>query len=181
MSKRTRNNRGLVIVYTGSGKGKTTAALGMAVRAVGHGQKVLIIQFIKGTWLSGELKIIKKLPNIKVITTGKGFVKILKDQKSFSEHRKAAQVAFNRAKIAIRSSKYQLIILDEINYAVKGKLIKVRDVLGLIKMKLPVIHLVLTGNYASPKVIQKADLVTEMKEIKHPLHKGIKAQKGIDY
>jgi len=172
----------LVIVYTGSGKGKTTAAIGMAVRAAGYNQKSIIIQFIKGTWKTGETQSLKKPSSqIEIISAGQGFVKILNDHKPFSEHLQAAQAALKLARQAVRSPKYHIVILDEINYAVKGGLISVKDVLDLIKRKLPSTHLVLTGNYASPRIIQKADLVTEMKEIKHPFHKGIKAKKGIDY
>ncbi|PIS42355.1 MAG: cob(I)yrinic acid a,c-diamide adenosyltransferase [Candidatus Kerfeldbacteria bacterium CG08_land_8_20_14_0_20_40_16] len=181
MSRKT-ENKGLVIVYTGSGKGKTTAAIGMAVRAAGYNQKSIIIQFIKGTWKSGEGQSLKKLyPQIEIIPAGKGFVKILNDREPFKNHLQAAQAALKLARQAVRSHKYQIVVLDEINYAVKGNLVLVKDVLDLIKMKLPSIHLVLTGNYASPRLIQKADLVTEMKEIKHPFQKGIKAQEGIDY
>lgn len=179
---RKTKSQGLVIVYTGAGKGKTTAALGMALRAAGHKQRVIIIQFIKGSWKSGEFEALKKFyPQIEIIPKGKGFVKILGDRKPFQEHVEKAQEALKLAKKAVQSKKYQLVILDEINYAVKGNLIPFKEILNLIRMKSPTVHLVLTGNFASPKIIQKADLVTEMKEIKHPFHKGIKAQKGIDY
>lgn len=182
MSKKTSNNRGLVIVYTGGGKGKTTAAVGMAVRAAGYGKKSIIIQFIKGTWKTGEGKSLKKLRSqIEIVPAGKGFVGIIDDNKAFKEHLEAAQEALKISKKAIKSGKYQLVILDEVNYAVKGNLIRVKDVLDLIKNKPAKLHLVLTGNHASPKVIQKADLVTEMKAIKHPFGKGIKAQRGIDF
>lgn len=174
--------RGLVIVYTGGGKGKTTAALGLALRAVGYKKKVKIIQFIKGTWRSGELESLRRLyPQIEVVLAGKGFVKIQNDKRPFREHLQAAQEALRLAQKTVRSKKYDVVILDEINYAVKGNLISIKDVLNLIKTKPSSVHLVLTGNFASPQVIKKADLVTEMKEIKHPVHKGIKAQKGIDY
>ena len=182
MYKNKSKQHGLVIVYTGGGKGKTTAALGMALRAAGHSQKVLIIQFIKGSFLSGEVKSIKKLsPLVKIVTVGKGFVKIRGDKRPFAEHVRAAQVAVKLAKQAFSSKKYQLVILDEINYAIKGNLIAVKDALNLIKIKPSSVHLVLTGNFASSKIIQKADLVTEMKEIKSPFYQGIRAQEGIDY
>lgn len=182
MAKKTTNNRGLVIVYTGKGKGKTTAALGMAVRAAGYKLKTIIIQFIKGPWKSGEIESLKKLyPLIKIIPSGAGFVKILNDRKPFQTHVQTAQKALKLAQGALRSKKYQLVILDEINYAVKGNLVRLRDVLELIHLKPTNTHLVLTGNFASKKVIQKADLVTEMKEVKHPFNKGIKAQRGVDY
>lgn len=182
MFKKTRNNRGLIIVYTGSGKGKTTASLGLALRAAGHNLKVLIIQFLKGSWPSGEVRSLKKLfPQIEIKPAGKGFVKILNDKKPFQQHVQAAQAAFALAKESLKSKKYQVIILDEINYALKGNLIQEKDVLNLIREKPPLVHLVLTGNFASKKIIKKADLVTEMKEIKHPFLKGVKAKIGIDY
>lgn len=183
MSKKTSSNRrGLVIVYTGSGKGKTTAACGLALRAAGHKQKVLIIQFIKGTWPSGELKSLKKLASqIEIVPAGKGFIKILNDKRPFQQHVQAARAALTLARKSLKSKKYQVIILDEINYAIKGNLISLKEVLELIELKPSSVHLVLTGNFASPRIIQKADLVTEMKEIKHLFPKGIKAQKGIDY
>jgi cob(I)alamin adenosyltransferase len=182
MPKKIPGIKGLVIVYTGSGKGKTTAALGIALRAAGYKKKVLIIQFIKGSWETGEIHSIKRLaPEIELIRIGEGFVGIIDDQKEFQEHVRAAEKALKIAQRAVMSKKYSVVILDEINYAVKGKLITVQGVLGLIKKKDPKLHLVLTGNFAKPEVIKKADLVTEMKEIKHPFQKGIKAQRGIDY
>ncbi|MFA6272223.1 MAG: cob(I)yrinic acid a,c-diamide adenosyltransferase [Patescibacteria group bacterium] len=182
MSKKVQGTKGLVIVYTGSGKGKTTAALGIALRAAGYKKKVLIIQFIKGSWETGEIKSIKRLaPEIELIRMGEGFVGIIDDQKEFQEHVQAAEQALKIAQKAITSKKYSVVILDEINYAVKGKLIKQQDVLDLMNKKEEKLHLVLTGNFAGPKLIAQADLVTEMKAIKHPFSKGIKAQRGIDY
>ncbi|MBU0613080.1 cob(I)yrinic acid a,c-diamide adenosyltransferase [Patescibacteria group bacterium] len=182
MVKKAQGTKGLVIVYTGGGKGKTTAALGIALRAAGYKKKALIVQFIKGSWETGEINSLRRLsPEIELVRIGKGFVGIIDDKKSFSDHVKAAQEALKVAEKAVVSKKYSVVILDEINYAVKGKLISVQDVLSLIKSKNPRLHLVLTGNFASQKVIEKADLVTEMKEIKHPFSKGIKAQRGIDY
>ena len=182
MEKKVQKTKGIVIVYTGGGKGKTTAALGLALRAAGYKKKALIIQFIKGSWETGEMNSIRRLsPEIELVRIGKGFVGILDDKESFEDHVSAAQEALEIAKKAVLSKKYSVVILDEINYAAEGKLIKIQDILDLIKNKDPKLHLVLTGNHASPKVIAKADLVTEMKEIKHPFRKGIKAQKGIDY
>ncbi|MFA6391567.1 MAG: cob(I)yrinic acid a,c-diamide adenosyltransferase [Patescibacteria group bacterium] len=182
MPKKPQGTKGLVIVYTGSGKGKTTAALGIALRAAGYKKKVLIVQFIKGSWDTGEINSIRRLsPEIELVRMGEGFVGIIDDQKEFKEHVLAAKRALAIARKAVISKKYSVVILDEINYAVKGKLIKQQDVLDLIKMKNEKLHLVLTGNFAGPKVIAKADLVTEMKAVKHPYQKGIKAQRGIDY
>jgi len=176
------DNTGLVIVYTGSGKGKTTAALGMALRALGHGFKVAMIQFIKGSWYYGELKSSSRLePDFELVAAGKGFVGIIDDNKPIEDHVNAAREALRISKEKITSAKYDIIILDEINYAVNLKLISVNDVLELIKLKPKKTTLVLTGNHASEKVIKAADLVTEMKEIKHPYRQGRKAKRGIDF
>ncbi len=173
---------GLVIVYTGKGKGKTTAALGMALRAVGHDRKICMIQFIKGSWHYGEMTSSKLLePQFELVAVGKGFVGILDDKSPREEHVKIAREAIQISREKIQSKKYDIIILDEINYAVNLGLVEVNDVLDLIKIKPLTLHLVLTGNYASDEIINAADLVTEMKEIKHPFQVGIKAKKGIDY
>jgi len=173
---------GLVIVYTGKGKGKTTAALGMALRAVGYNYKICMIQFIKGSWHSGELDSIKRLePEFELVVTGKGFVGIIDDTSSKEEHQEVAQEALRVSKEKIQSKKYKIVILDEVNYAVNLDLIKMEDVLDLIRSKPEDLNLVLTGNYAKSEIIEVADLVTEMKEIKHPFKSGIKAKKGIDF
>jgi len=173
---------GLVIVYTGKGKGKTTAALGMALRAVGHNHKVCMIQFIKGSWHYGEMASSKLLePQFELVAVGKGFVGILDDKSPREEHVKIALEAVRISREKIQSKKYDVIILDEINYAVNLGLIEINDVLDLIKIKPTNLNLVLTGNYANDKIINVADLVTEMKEVKHPFQVGIKAKKGIDY
>ena len=174
--------KGLVIVYTGGGKGKTTAALGMALRAVGHNQKICIIQFIKGSWHYGELNSLKRLePEVELITMGKGFVGIIDDKSPREEHEKIAKEGIKISKEKIQSKKYDTIILDEVNYAVNLGLIELNDVLDLIKTKPSELNLVLTGNHAKPEIIEAADLVTEMREIKHPFKSGIKAKKGIDF
>ena len=173
---------GLVIVYTGGGKGKTTAALGMAVRAVGYGHKVCMIQFIKGSWHYGEMDSSKKLaPEFELVAIGKGFVGILDDKSPKEDHEKYAEEAIKMCKDKILSEKYDLIILDEINYAVNLGLINIKSVMDLIKLKPKKLDLVLTGNHAKEEVLKLADLVTEMKEIKHPFQSGIKAKKGIDF
>jgi cob(I)alamin adenosyltransferase len=175
-------NRGLVLIYTGKGKGKTTAALGIVLRAVGHGLKVLMIQFIKGEWYYGELSSSKRLiPEFEMIAAGKGFIGILDDDHDFQEHKQSALDALILAKEKISSNKYDIIILDEINYAINLKLISTKDVLELINVRPKETSIVLTGNYAPVEIINVADLVTEMKEIKHPYKHGIKAKKGIDY
>ena len=173
---------GLVIVYTGNGKGKTTAALGMALRAVGYNHKICLIQFIKGSWPYGEMTSIKRLePEVEFIVAGKGFVGIIDDKSPKEEHIKVAKEALKIAKEKIQSAKYDIVILDELNYAINLGLIPVNDVIQIIKSKPEKLNLVITGNHAKPEIIELADLVTEMKEVKHPFKSGIKAKKGIDF
>ncbi|NMJ86568.1 MAG: cob(I)yrinic acid a,c-diamide adenosyltransferase [Thaumarchaeota archaeon] len=173
---------GLVVIYTGKGKGKTTAALGMALRALGHGFKIVMVQFIKGEWFYGELSSSSMLePDFELVAAGKGFVGIIDDDKPIEDHVVAAKKALQISKEKIISMKYDIVILDEINYAVYLKLISTDDVLELIKIKPKDMTLVLTGNYASAEVIESADLVTEMREIKHPYKQGKKAKKGVDF
>lgn len=175
-------DRGLVIVYTGKGKGKTTAALGIVLRAVGHGHRVGMIQFIKGEWYYGELTSSKRLePEFEMIAAGKGFVGIMDDDHPLEDHQQAAKQALAIARERLTSGAYDVLILDEINYAVKLNLLSEQDILDLIASRPQKTSLVLTGNYAPDKVIQAADLVTEMREIKHPYQSGIKAKKGIDF
>ncbi|MDP8887807.1 MAG: cob(I)yrinic acid a,c-diamide adenosyltransferase [Thermoproteota archaeon] len=174
--------KGLVIVYTGKGKGKTTAALGIVLRAVGHGYKVGMIQFIKGEWYYGELTSSKRLePEFELIAAGRGFVGIIDDDHPIEEHEKAAKDAIEVAKQKIASGDYDIMILDEINYAVKLNLISQEDILDVIAAKPEKTSLVLTGNYVPKAVMDAADLVTEMREIKHPYQRGIKAKKGVDF
>ena len=173
---------GLTIVYTGKGKGKTTAALGIALRASGYDKKICMIQFIKGSWHYGEMDSSKRLePEFEMVTIGKGFVGIIDDKSPREDHEKIAKEAIKVSKEKIQSKKYDIVILDEINYAVNLGLISVNDVLDLIKTKPDNVDLVLTGNHVKNEIIEIADLVTEMKEIKHPFQKGIKAKKGIDF
>jgi cob(I)alamin adenosyltransferase len=176
------SERGLVIVYTGRGKGKTTAALGMVLRAVGHGMKVGMIQFIKGEWYYGELTSSRRLePEFEMIAAGKGFVGIIDDSHPVEDHQKAAKAAMALAMEKLSSGAYDILVLDEINYAAKLNLISEKDILALIAAKPSKTTLVLTGNYALESVVASADLVTEMKEIKHPYQQGIKAKKGVDF
>ena len=173
--------KGLIIVYTGDGKGKTTSALGMALRAVGWGSKVLVIQFIKA-WKTGEHKTIEQfLPNITIIPAGVGFVGIMGDKKPKADHAASAKSALELAHKEIMSTKWQMVILDEINGAIEGGLISISDVLTLLGSKPQNTTVVLTGRRAQPALIEKADLVTEMKKIKHPFDRGILAKKGVDF
>ncbi|NWF51581.1 MAG: cob(I)yrinic acid a,c-diamide adenosyltransferase [Nitrospirae bacterium] len=173
---------GLIVVLTGNGKGKTTSALGMALRAVGHGLKVCIIHFMKGDMYSGEIDGIKRLaPDIELYLTGKGFCGIYGNPYPYEEHRANAQEAIRLAKNKMLSGIYDILILDEINNAVKLKLVDLSQVLDLINKKPPLLHLILTGRDAHPEVIEKADTVSEIKEVKHAYRKKIEPQKGIDY
>ena len=179
--------RGLIILYTGNGKGKTTAALGMVLRALGQGWRVLVLQFFKGDWpvVFGELEMGKRLfPQLEILQVGKGFVKYMGDKKPFEEHVAAAQDALRIAREKITSGVYDLIVLDELIYAIDYagvQLVALDDVLSLLDAKPPSLHLVLTGRNAPQALIDRADLVTEMREIKHPWQQKIPAQAGIDY
>ena len=173
----------MIIIFTGNGKGKTTAALGQAFRSVGEGKKVLMIQFIKGPWKSGEDESAKILePDFKIIKTGLGFVGILGDKLPRAEHEKAAKEGLALAKKEIESGDWDMVILDEVNNAVSLGLLQEEDMLTLFEKvgKKPE-HLVLTGRDAPAEFIERADLVTEMKDIKHPYEKGIKAKRGLEY
>lgn len=174
-------NRGLIIVFTGDGKGKTTAAMGQALRAVGQGFRVLMLQFIKGTWDYGELKSIKRLdPDFKIMPLGKGFIRS-KSKLNQKEALENINQSWKQARKEIFSDKYDMVILDEINYVIDFGLLPVEELLALIDEKPEGQHIILTGRNAHKSIIEKADLVTEMVEIKHQFSKGIKAQKGIEF
>jgi len=176
MAKR---NRGLVQVYTGNGKGKTTAALGTAVRAAGHGLRVFIVFFMKGNYAYGEFSTLPQLPNVKI--AGFGLRCLIGRNKASPEEVEEARRALAAAREAMLSGSYDLLVLDEVNVAVYFKLISAEDVAQLIKDRPPEVELILTGRYADPKIIEMADLVTEMVKLKHPYDSGVKARKGIEY
>lgn len=174
--------RGLVIIFYGKGKGKTSAALGIALRAAGYNFRTLIYQFVKGNWQSGEGKAVEKyLSNIKIKPVGLGFVGILDDQLPKKEHIKKAKKAFGELKEEVKKETWDIVVLDEILGAIKKGLIEERKVIEFIKKKPAYLHLVLTGHDSPISLIELADTVTELKEIKHPFKEGILAQKGIDY
>lgn len=167
----------MIQVYTGCGKGKTTAALGLALRAAGAGLKVYIGQFIKGE-LYSELKALKKIRNIKVEQFGRGcFIK----RKVSEIDRELAKSGLEKIKVIIRKKKFNLIILDELNTALHLNLISLKEIVDLIKKAPKNIELVLTGRYAKSDIIRLADLVSEIKEIKHYYKKGVKARRGIEF
>jgi cob(I)alamin adenosyltransferase len=173
---------GIIVIFTGKGKGKTSAALGIVLRSVGHGHRVGMIQFIKGEWYYGELTSSKRLePEFDMVVSGRGFVGIIDDDLPLEEHQAAAKLAIEIARKKTSSGDYDIVILDEINYALRLKLITIEDTLDLLRYKARRTSIILTGNYAPPQLIELADMVTEMKEIKHPFKNGMKAMKGIDY
>ncbi len=177
----SKNKNGLILIYTGNGKGKTTAALGTAFRSIGYDWNVCIVQFVKGNWKYGEMESVKLIPNIELHQMGKGFCKIMGDNISESEHRSAAENALEFATEKMLSKKYELLILDEVFVAISTGILSEEKVIEFLKKKPDEMNLILTGRKATKKIIGIADLVTEMKEIKHPFKKNILAKKGIDY
>jgi len=190
----------VLIIVTGNGKGKTTSALGQALRVVGEGGKVVMYQFIKGPWKSGEDILISKIKSQKskikdkklfeglenfydfnIIKGGKGFVGILGDPYPRHVHIDAATETWDNATKAIESKKYQLVILDELNVALKLKLLKLTPVYNFLKKHKGIVNIMVTGRDAHNRLIVLADLVSEVKEIKHPFQKGIGARKGVEY
>ena len=171
--------QGLVQIFTGDGKGKTSAALGAVLRALGHGLKVYIVFFMKGDHPYGERNVLAKLPNIEMASFGhRGFV----DPANVKpEEKEQAKQALATARKAMLSGNYDLVVLDEVNVAVAFKLVELDEVIGLIDDKPPSVELILTGRKADTKLVQRADLVTEMLNIKHPYEEGVVAREGIDY
>ncbi|MGH9397192.1 MAG: cob(I)yrinic acid a,c-diamide adenosyltransferase [Terriglobia bacterium] len=174
--------KGLIMVHTGPGKGKTTAALGTAFRAVGQGMKVLMVQFIKGSWHYGELDTAKMLgaSRMEILPMGRGFVKV-GAEKPDPEDVHLVEEAWKFASEKIAGGNYDLVILDEINYAISYKMLDPEAVAQALRHKPEMVHVILTGRNAHPSIVELADLVTEMREVKHPYQKGILAQRGIEY
>jgi cob(I)alamin adenosyltransferase len=173
-------HKGLILLYTGDGKGKTTAALGQVLRAAGHGFKAAIVQFIKNMENTGEIKAAKKIfaEHLEIYPMGTGFTWNAKDRE---ELRRAAEQGWSLAREKIQSGKYRMVILDELTYALNYGLLDQNEVIAFLEQKPAKLHIIITGRDASEKLIALADLVTEMREIKHPYKKGIKAMKGIEY
>lgn len=177
-----KKRQGLVVVITGDGKGKTTSALGMALRACGHGMRVGIIQFMKGDMYAGEWDGVKMIDgDIELLATGMGFVGIGGNAFSFEEHRAAAQKALELVRTRMAEKRYDLMVLDEINNALKLGLLDLDQVLALLAARPSELHLVLTGRDADPAVMEMADTVSEVREIKHAFRRKIEPQPGIDY
>ena len=172
-------SQGLVQIFTGDGKGKTSAALGTILRALGHGLRVYIVYFMKGDYPYGERNVLSKLPNVNMASFG---FKTFTDPANVKpEEIEQAKQALAAAREAMLSGSYDMVVLDEVNVAVDWKLIELEEAIKLISDKPPNVELILTGRYADAKLIELADLVTEMKNIKHPYDKGVKARKGIEY
>jgi cob(I)alamin adenosyltransferase len=173
--------RGLIIVNTGPGKGKTTAAMGTALRAVGQGMKVLMLQFLKGSWHYGELDAVKAFgANFVMKQMGRGFVKVGGAQPD-PEDVRMVEEAWAEAEQAILSGEWDLVILDEINYAISYGMLDPAKVVATLKKKPEMAHVILTGRNAHPTIVELADTVTEMRQVKHAYEKGVMAQRGIEY
>lgn len=173
--------QGLLLINTGPGKGKTTAALGTAMRAAGNGMRVLILQFLKGSWHYGELDAAESLgPGFVLRQMGRGFVKV-GGAETDPEDIRLVQSAWDEARQAIYSGEWDLVVLDEINYAIGYGMLDPGIVAEALRNRPPMIHVILTGRNAHPLLVELADTVTEMREVKHGYQKGIEAQRGIEY
>lgn len=175
-------DKGLLIVYTGPGKGKTTCALGTAFRAVGQGFRVLMVQFIKGSWHYGELDAARMLgeDKLEIRPMGRGFVKV-GGAETDPEDIRLCEEAWQYGQVQIQSQKYELVILDEINYVISYGMLDAEKVVTALAARPERVNVICTGRNAHPKLVEAADLVTEMREVKHPYTQGILARRGIDY
>ena len=174
----TKNSDGIVIVYTGPGKGKTTAAFGMAFRALGRDMRVSIVQFIKGKWPTGERTYAETLPGIDMFVMGKGFTW---ESDDISQDKRAAQLAWEKSKELILGGEHPIVILDEITYAMNYGFIEEDDVAAILQDKPPQTTVVLTGRNAPEQILDIADLVSNIEAVKHPYQKGRAALIGVDY
>ncbi|MFB3814304.1 MAG: cob(I)yrinic acid a,c-diamide adenosyltransferase [Terriglobales bacterium] len=173
--------RGLIIVNTGPGKGKTTAAMGTALRAVGQGLRVLMLQFLKGSWHYGELDAVKAFGEKFVMKQmGRGFVKVGGAEPA-PEDIRMVEEAWAEAEKAVLGGQWDLVILDEINYAISYGMLDVNKVASALRRKPEMLHVILTGRNAHPTIVELADTVTEMRQVKHAYEKGVMAQRGIEY
>ena len=171
-------SKGRIIVNTGDGKGKTTAAFGTALRASGHGQKVAIVQFIKGSWNYGEATALEKCPNIEIRRIGSGFTWLADDPEV---PRALAREAWDLSRELGASERYDLLVLDELNYAVTEGYVSVDEILDFLERKQPRLSVIITGRSAAPELIAAADTVTEMRSLKHAFDEGLAAKRGIEY
>jgi cob(I)alamin adenosyltransferase len=175
------SRRGLVLINTGPGKGKTTAAMGTALRAVGNGMRVLMLQFLKGSWHYGELDAVKAFgDNFIMKQLGRGFVKI-GGAETDPEDVRMVEAAWDEARQAILSGDWDMVVLDEINYAIGYGMLDPSQVVEALKQRPEMVHVILTGRNAHPDLVAIADTVTEMRQVKHAYENGILAQRGIEY
>jgi cob(I)alamin adenosyltransferase len=171
--------KGLLIVHTGKGKGKSTAAFGMVMRAIGHGFKVGVVQFVKGRWETGERGLLERFPDLVTIKTmGGGFTWETQDR---ARDIAAARVAWEQAKAMIADPAYKLILLDELNIVLRYDNLPLAEIVETLKARRPDLHVIVTGRNAKPELIEAADLVTEMTMVKHPFRSGVRAQAGIEF
>ena len=177
----TDTRRGLILINTGPGKGKTTAALGTALRAAGNGMRVLVLQFLKGSWHYGELDAVEVFgQNFVMKQMGRGFVKV-GGAETDPEDIRLVEAAWAEAREAIRSGEWDMVVLDEINYAISYGMLDAAQVAEALRNKQEMVHVILTGRNAHPLLVELADTVTEMREVKHAYQKGLLAQRGIEY
>jgi cob(I)alamin adenosyltransferase len=174
----TAERKGLLLVYTGHGKGKTTAALGIVFRALGRGLKVAVVQFIKGKWKTGERTYAESLPDLTFLVMGRGFTW---ESDDLSRDKEAARKAWEESSALIRAGEHAIVVLDELTYVINYDFVPLSEVLTVLRERPPHVHVVVTGRNAPDEMVEMADLVTEMKSIKHPFEKGIAAQPGIDF
>jgi cob(I)alamin adenosyltransferase len=172
--------KGLLIVHTGKGKGKSTAAFGMVFRMLGHGEKVAIVQFVKGKWQTGERVALEKFGDLVSINTmGEGFTWETQDRQ---RDLAAARAAWERAKAIVKAGEYRLVLLDELNIVLRYDYLPIDEVVAFLRDEKPAhVHVVVTGRNAKDELIEAADLVTEMEMLKHPFRSGVKAQRGIEF
>jgi cob(I)alamin adenosyltransferase len=178
MSEAMHDARGLLVVYTGDGKGKTTAALGVAFRALGRNLPVAVVQFIKGKWKTGERTFAEKLPQLSFDVMGLGFTW---ESDDLSRDREAARNAWQRARERILDGQHAIVILDELTYVLNYGFVSVEEVLTTVRSRPPHVHVLVTGRSAPAPLVEAADLVTEMKSVKHPFERGVRAQPGLDF
>jgi cob(I)alamin adenosyltransferase len=177
----TDSRKGLILINTGPGKGKTTAAMGTALRAVGNGMRVLMLQFLKGSWHYGELEAVQGFgSNFIMRQMGRGFVKV-GGAAADPEDIRLVEEAWKEARAAIYSGEWDMVILDEINYAIGYGMLDAAAVADALRGRPEMVHVILTGRNAHPLLVELADTVTEMREVKHAYQKGILAQRGIEY
>jgi cob(I)alamin adenosyltransferase len=169
---------GLLVVYTGKGKGKTTAALGIVFRALGRGIPVAVVQFIKGKWKTGEASMAENLPHLTFLVMGRGFTW---ESDDISRDKEAAQKAWQKAAELIAEGRHPVVVLDELTYVINYDFVSLQEIVSVLRARPEHVHVVVTGRNAPDELIELADLVTEMKSIKHPYEKGIPAQPGIDF